>query len=99
MCLLFDNDAFERHCKSVNPMHRLRRDGTNENLATLAISEKKNYAQINSMMSQVMAGLTAPMRFYQPTFSRLMHISEMICPLPPMVFAQPGLKIDSFFAK
>ncbi|CAK5059780.1 unnamed protein product [Meloidogyne enterolobii] len=91
MCLLFDNDAFERHCKSVNPMHRLRRDGTNENLATLAISEKKNYAQINSMMSQVMAGLTAPMRFYQPTFSRLMHISEMICPLPPMVFAQPAL--------
>lgn len=90
MCLLFDNDAFERHCKSVNPISRLRRDGTNDNLANMGVQEKKNYAQINSMMSQVMAGLTAPMRFYQPMYTRLMHISGMINPFPPMIFSQPG---------
>ncbi|KAF7638787.1 hypothetical protein Mgra_00001868 [Meloidogyne graminicola] len=91
MCLLFDNDAFERHCKSVNPISRLRRDGTNDNLANMGVQEKKNYAQINSMMSQVMAGLTAPMRFYQPMYTRLMHISGMINPFPPMIFSQPAL--------
>lgn len=52
MSILFDNDAFEKHCKSVNPLQRLRKNGTHEDLTNLA-GEKKNYAQINSMVSQL----------------------------------------------
>ena len=52
MCLLFDNDAFEKQCKSVNPLQRLRRDGTHEDLSNLATNEKKNYAKINSMVCE-----------------------------------------------
>jgi hypothetical protein len=107
MCLLFDNDAFEKQCKVMNPLQRLRRDGTHEDLSNLNTTEKKNYAQINSMvwdgclpsicflsnanqMSQVMTGMTAPMRYYSPIYTRMMHLSAMLNPFPPMIFSQPG---------
>uniref|UniRef100_A0A914HG26 Tubulin/FtsZ GTPase domain-containing protein n=1 Tax=Globodera rostochiensis TaxID=31243 RepID=A0A914HG26_GLORO len=89
-CLLFDNDAFERHCKEANPLQKLRRDGTNsDDLANP--SEKKNYAKVNSMMSQVMTSLSAPIRFYSPVYSRLMQISASLNPFPPMIFLQPAI--------
>lgn len=95
MCLLFDNDAFEKQCKAANPLQRLRKVGaSNEDLLKTSMAsaaEKKNYSQINSMMSQVMTSLSAPMRFYSPIYTRLMHITAMLNPFPPMIFSQPAI--------
>lgn len=46
MCMMFDNDAFERHCKAVNPLQKLRRGTSSDDLT----NPEKNYEQINSMV-------------------------------------------------
>lgn len=46
-------------------------------------------------MSQVMTGLSAPMRFYSPIYPALSHLSCFLNPFPPMIFSQPGKLIQS----
>ncbi|KAL3112238.1 hypothetical protein niasHT_017011 [Heterodera trifolii] len=82
-------NSIMEHCKEMNPLQKLRRDGTSENLANP--SDKKNYEKINSMMSQVMTSLSAPIRFYSPIYTRLMQISAFLNPFPPMIFLQPAI--------
>jgi len=84
--VLFDNDAFHRVSKDDKKRHAFRDKELDEN----NMAEKKNYAQINSMMSQIMTSLSAPMRYYSPMYSRMMHIAGYLCPLPPMQFIQPA---------
>uniref|UniRef100_A0A915EL61 Tubulin gamma chain n=1 Tax=Ditylenchus dipsaci TaxID=166011 RepID=A0A915EL61_9BILA len=50
--------------------------------------QKPSVEHINSMVSRIMTSVSAPMRFYSPVYTKLLHIAACVNPFPPMQFVQ-----------